>query len=496
MKKTALLILGNQLFPLEYYQQYSSNPVFMAEDHGLCTHFKYHKHKLILFLSAMRHYSQSLSDNGFNVHYHELNTQNHKESFEDKLQNFVDKNSIQKLICYEIEDLFFDARIHKFCESQQIELEVLTSPLFLCTRAEFQDYLKRHKKPFMKTFYEQQRRQQNILMDDGKPRGGQFSFDADNRKKLPAKISPPPISKLAPDEITQAVIKLIEELFPDHPGEGQNFWLPVTRSQALDWMQNFFQHRFEFFGDYEDAITNRSDFVYHSVLSPIINLGLLTPQEVLEQAIDYAEKNSISLNSLEGFVRQIMGWREFVRGIYQNYDTQLQFQNFFDHQRKLTPAWYQGELGIPPIDDAIKKAIQYGYNHHIERLMLLSNLMLLCEIHPQEVYRWFMEMYVDSSDWVMSANVFDMGQFAAGGIFATKPYICGSNYIRKMSSYPKGDWCDILDGLYWRFIDRHQKFFARNHRMGMMIKSLQRMDDARKQKLFRAADEFIEMFTN
>ena len=224
----------------------------------------------------------------------------------------------------------------------------------------------------------------------------------------------------------------------------------------------------------------------------MVNAGLLTPEEVVNEAIKAMEKNpDIPLSSVEGFVRQVMGWREFVRGIYQNFSDVEEQKNFFNHKRKLTHHWYDGTTGLPPVDDAIKKANEFGYCHHIERLMVLSNIMLLSELHPHEVHKWFMELFVDSADWVMGPNVYGMGQFSDGGIFATKPYISGSNYILKMSDYKKGDWCDVWDGLFWRFIGNHAAFFSKNPRMNMMVKLLEKMDPAKKKKLLAAAENFI-----
>ncbi|MEM9483465.1 MAG: FAD-binding domain-containing protein, partial [Cyanobacteria bacterium P01_F01_bin.116] len=274
-----------------------------------------------------------------------------------------------------------------------------------------------------------------------------------------------------------------------------SFWLPTTREQSLAWLEQFLEQRFQNFGAYEDAITSRSDIVYHSVLSPMLNMGLVTPTEVIERATAFAEENDIPLNSLEGFVRQIIGWREFIRGIYQNYSERQDTENFFEHHRKLKPCWYDASTGIPPLDDAIQKAVRLGYSHHIERLMIIGNIMLMCAVDPREVHRWFMEMYVDSSDWVMGPNVYGMGQFSDGGIFATKPYICGSNYLLKMSDYKKGPWCDAIDGLYWQFIDTHRPFFKKNYRMSAIIGNLDRMDVERKTRIYSAADKFRERVT-
>ena len=229
---------------------------------------------------------------------------------------------------------------------------------------------------------------------------------------------------------------------------------------ALEWLEDFLKVRFAEFGPFEDAISTRSRTVFHSVLSPLMNLGLLTPDEVVSRAVEYAEQAEVPLQSVEGFVRQIIGWREFIRGVYQNFDDKQSTSNHFDHQRELTDDWYRGTTGIPPLDDTIRTALELGWTHHIPRLMVAANLMTLAEIHPQSAWRWFMEMYVDSSEWVMGPNVFGMGLFSDGGIFATKPYICGSNYLLKMSDFRKGEWCDVVDGLYWRFIQKHRAFFS------------------------------------
>jgi deoxyribodipyrimidine photolyase-related protein len=216
---------------------------------------------------------------------------------------------------------------------------------------------------------------------------------------------------------------------------------------------------------------------------------------VAAETLAIAEKQNIPLASLEGFIRQIIGWREFVRGIYQNFSEQQDNSNFWNHQNKLSQAWYTGETGVPQLDLTIQKVIRYGYCHHIERLMVLGNLMLLLEIHPREAHKWFMEMFVDSSDWVMGPNVYGMALFSDGGIFATKPYICGSNYWRKMSKAKPGEWCDGVDGLYWGFIDKNKAFFSKNPRLSMMAKTIDKMDPARKKTIYSAADDLKQRLT-
>jgi deoxyribodipyrimidine photolyase-related protein len=232
-------------------------------------------------------------------------------------------------------------------------------------------------------------------------------------------------------------------------------------------------------------------FLFHSGISSSLNIGLITPADVIEKALNFAKTENTPINSLEGFIRQIIGWREFIRGIYQNHSAKQINGNYFNFSRELQSSWYIGSTGIEPLDDAINFSDKFGYTHHINRLMVIANIMTLCEVHPRAVYRWFMEMYVDASEWVMVPNVFGMGTFADGGIFSTKPYICGSNYILKMSNYKKGDWCNVVDGLYWLFIDRNMNKLKNNPRLTFIKKTLDNMNESRRELIFNAARQFI-----
>ena len=490
--KKLAVVLGNCLFP-EHTDLKPNNQTlfFMAEDVGLCTHFRYHKHKLILFLSAMRSHADEIRKKHPLV-YHQLNQENQKLNYEDKLETTLNEHpAIEQAIMYVIEDKFFDKRMRDFFRKKGIPLEIVTSPGFLNTYEDFGDYLQRTKKPFMQYFYIEQRKKLNILLDEeGKAVGGKWSYDDQNRKKLPKDIFIPEQPNSEATEHTQDVATLVDELFPDHPGSSENFNWATTRRQVLYRVQDFLEKRFQHFGPYEDAIDRERNFLFHSVLSPYMNMGLITPEEVLDKALEYAEAHDVHLPSVEGFVRQIAGWREFMRGMYQHYELE---GNHFGHQRKLNDCWYDGTTGVPPLDDSIKKAVRDGYAHHIERLMVLGNIMLLSEIHPDEVYRWFMEMFVDSADWVMVPNVYGMSQFADGGTFATKPYIGGANYISKMSNYrKKGEWADEVDGLYWRFIDKNRNLFGSNPRMSMMVSMFDKMKEDKKSQRMQAAENFIK----
>jgi deoxyribodipyrimidine photolyase-related protein len=489
-----LLVLGNQLFPPDRLPD--DVGVFLAEDLGLCTYVRHHQQKIVLFLSAMREYADELREAGYDVRYESLDPEESRD-YTARLAAALDATGANELLHFEIEDRPMEARIIEFCRQRGLERTELRSPMFFTARDDFADFAGDAETLTMADFYRRQRRTLGVLVDaDGKPEGGKWSFDADNRRKLPASVDPPEWPDVARRDHARDVIRIVSENFAGHPGSADDFRWPTTRREARDWLDAFAAQRLECFGPYEDAVSKRSVGVFHSMLSPLLNTGLLLPDEVLACVLDAAAEHDVPLQSTEGFVRQLIGWREFVRGIYRVYDERQSTANFWQHERSLTDAWYTGETGIPILDDTINTALEYGWTHHIPRLMVAGNLMTLCEIEPKQAWRWFMEMYVDSSEWVMGPNVFGMALFSDGGIFATKPYICGSNYLRKMSDYGKGDWCDTVDGLYWRFIDRHRDFFEEQPRLALMPKALDRLSDERRGRIFDAAEEFLAAMTS
>ncbi|RCL44094.1 MAG: cryptochrome/photolyase family protein [SAR86 cluster bacterium] len=491
--KILRVILGNQLFPISQINLSKDVPIFMAEDNGLCSYIKHHKSKIALFFSAMRSYRDQLKNNSYKVIYYDANN-NFSTSYFDKLLDIVKSNKIEKIEIYEIEDKPFERDFLEFCKTNNIEITFLPSPMFIDSRGSFKHFLGDKKFHLQANYYKQMRKKKKLLLEDNKPIGGRWSFDEDNRKKLPSGYEIPKLPIIKPYKEFSEISNVININFSNHPGELHS-WMPHSYEQIVEWLEIFFKERFNEFGHYEDAIDKDEHFINHSVLSSSLNLGLITPKEVIDKSIDYAEKNDIPLNSLEGFIRQIIGWREFIRGIYQNYGDQMVKSNYWNHKNKLTAAWYDGSTGIEPLDEAIKGAIKYGYTHHINRLMILSNIMNLCNIDPNEIYKWFMEMFIDSSDWVMVPNVYGMGTFADGGIFATKPYICGSSYILRMSNFKKGDWCDIVDGLYWKFIEEKKDFFITNPRLSLMIRALEKLNPDRKKHIFECANNFINKVT-
>ena len=487
--KPLFLILGNQLFATNHLKNYRNCTFFMCEDFELCSFQKHHKLKLILFLSSMRSYAEKLKREKFKVKYLDLNSE-FEIPYEKKLEKYIKSKNITELISFEIEDKFFEKRIGKLVKKEKISWKIIQSPMFLTSREQFKKFLNTTKKPLMANFYKISRKSNNILMVNGEPKGNKWSFDSENRKKIPKDIHIPSLVHIDETLHTKKLKKIVKNKFPSHPGDVDNFWLPTTHEDAEKWLNFFTNKKLNLFGDYEDAVDIKNNILFHSALSPLINIGLINPKQILNKITKI--ENKIKINSYEGYVRQIIGWREFMRGIYQNYEKELEKNNFFNHNKSLNKNWYDGKTGLIPLDHSIKNAQKFGWAHHIERLMILANIMNLCEIKPSEAYKWFMEMFVDSSDWVMTPNLYGMGLFSDGGIFSTKPYICGSSYIMKMMNFKKGRWNNIMDGLYWRFINKNRKFFLKNPRLSMMVKIFDKLDNKRKKLILFEADKFIK----
>lgn len=491
------VILGNQLFPLQYVQKYKEDCIFfISEDYKFCTYEKHNKKKILFFLSCMRSYCDELKEAGFRVNYQSINDKNFKIDYLEKIKKAIINNKIKEIVTFEIEDKPFENKFKKFIKKEKVAWTVLQSPMFINSRATFKEYINNSNKPLMKTFYKETRINLNILIEDGNaPTGGKWSFDNENRKKLPKSIKIPKQPEFKRTKHTLKLIDIINDQFKGHLGSTDNFWLATKRDDAIRLLDFFLEKKIELFGDYEDAVSSKDNVLFHSTLSPYINIGLITPHYIIKKTLDFHTKNNIRLNSLEGFIRQIIGWREFLRGIYQNYSKKMVSENFFNHRRRMKGSWYSGTTGLEPLDHTIKKAVNYGWSNHIERLMILANIMNLCEIEPKLVYKWFMEMYVDSSDWVMAPNIYSMGLFSDGGIFSTKPYISGSNYLLKMTDFNKGSWCLIMDGLYWRFINKNREFFLKNPRLSMMVRIFDKMEDKRKSTILKLAEIFIKKNT-
>lgn len=411
-----------------------------------------------------------------------------------KMLGKLPKNISEIHLARVVDDLL-ERRITAWAEKKDVEIVWYETPNFLSPDDWWQGYFSDKKKPLMHHFYQAQRKRMSILVDDGnKPVGGSWSYDSENRKKLPKNYQEPPLPKCTP--FSKDTITWVNKHFPKDESIGEidesTQGMPQTHEEAKKWLESFLTERFDLFGDYEDALSTRYSTQQHSLLTPMLNIGLLEPQYIVDRAVEYAKENDVPLNSLEGFLRQIIGWREFMRCMYERHGRTMRCENFWGFEQDVPKAFYTGRTGIPPVDDVIKKLIDTGYCHHIERLMVMGVMFQLCHIKPDAVYRWFMEFFIDAYDWVMVPNVYGMSQFADGGKFVTKPYVCGSNYIRKMSDYPKGEWCDIWDGLFWDFINTNKEFYINQPRLGMMTRQLDKMSAEKLENHKKHAAHFRE----
>ena len=488
--KAINLIFPNQLF--EHSQLLENGfPVFLVEELLFFKHYNFHKQKIAFHRATMKHYEAFLISKNIEVDYIE-SSQDTSDIRE--LIPYLKSIGITNISYIDPVDNWLQKRIAKGCLDNSIEKNVYDSPLFLNTKEDLQPFFRSDKKKYHQTsFYTAQRNNRHILIDpDGKPTGGKWTFDAENRKKYPAKKTPPAIQFPDVDSYYKEALEYVDKNFSTNIGQlTTNGLYPTNFKTSKLWFQQFLEQRFLEFGTYEDAIVAENSILNHSVLTPMLNIGLITPAYVIEQSIAFAKTNNIPINSLEGFVRQIIGWREFIRGIYESRGSDERTRNFWGFTKKIPKSFYDGTTGIYPIDQTIKKTLETGYCHHIERLMVLGNFMLLCEFNPDEVYRWFMELFIDSYDWVMVPNVYGMSQFADGGLMATKPYISGSNYLMKMSNYKKGEWQVIWDGLFWRFMDTHRSFFKQNPRLGMLVAMFDKMPQEKRQKHLENAELYL-----
>ena len=451
-----------------------------------------HRQKLVLHRASMSAYAEELEAAGHHVRRVE-NPEGISEDSVDLLDRVLPE-TVKTVHVAEVCDDVLGRRLRRFAEKRGVVLVVHDSPNFLSPHAFLQKHLAGIAKPFMARFYQAQRIRMGVMMEaDGTPSGGRWSFDDENRKKLPKHHVVPVAPRTAANDHVTEAITWVKRRFPDNPGAVDDFRWPVTRQDAEEWLEVFLRERFAEFGAYEDAISTRHAFLHHGALTPALNIGLLDPGKVLERALSHAARSGeVPVNSLEGFVRQVIGWREFIRGMYLHRGVMMRNGNFWNFQRRMPASFYDGTTGIAPVDRVIRQVLEEGWCHHIERLMVLGNFFLLCRIHPDDVYRWFMELFVDAYDWVMVPNVYGMSQFADGGSFTTKPYFSGSNYIRKMSDEPAGDWCGIWDALFWCFIADELKFFSANPRLSMMARTWEKLGQAKQEEHRRTAEKFLQ----
>jgi deoxyribodipyrimidine photolyase-related protein len=486
MMKKATVIFPHQLF--EHHPALSKElEIYLVEEplffSGVHSSLKFHKKKLMLHRASMKAYQKKLESRGYRVHY---------VDFKNDLFQSLRQKKIEEIWFSDPGDRWLESKLKRETLKSGMAIRRYPTPGFLTPEDWLFSFFKESKHLSMTPFYIAQRKRLNVLVKGDKPIGGKWSFDPENRKRIPKGLSIPHRSFPSPSPHVKEAKTFVEKNFSEHPGTTEDFIYPVTHRDAEKWLDDFLKKGLKDFGDYEDAMMRDEPFLFHSLLTPSLNIGLLTPDQVVERTLAFAKDHRVPLKALEGFIRQIIGWREFIRAVYLLKQDQERKTNFFKHTRRLPSSFYTGTTGLDPVDIVIKRLGQYAYAHHIERLMVLGNAMLLCEIDPTEVYRWFMEMFIDAYDWVMVPNVYGMSQHADGGLITTKPYISSSHYIRKMSDFPEGDWCEIWDGLYWRFIHKHRDFFNKNPRMKVMTNQLDRMGKARLSAHLTVANRFLD----
>jgi deoxyribodipyrimidine photolyase-related protein len=489
--RNLILVLGDQL------DRHSAalddldlacDAVWMAEVQHEATHVWCHKQRIAFFFSAMRHFRDELREQGFTVHYHELTSRRSDDRglhFADVLKKDVRKLRPDRLIVVLPGDYRVKQELEEAAESLGTPLEIRTDRHFYATPEEFREYAEGRKSLILETFYRHMRKKHGVLLQDGEPVGGEWNFDHQNRETFgrdgPGHITGP--HSFRPDDITREVCDLVERRFTDHPGDLQHFDLPVTHAQARAMLRDFVERSLPLFGKYEDAMWSDQAFVYHSRLSAPLNVKLLSPRACVEKAVEAWQSGHAPINSVEGFVRQLLGWREFIRGVYWLHMPDYAGRNYLHHQADLPSFYWDGVTDMECVRQSMQHVLKHGYAHHIHRLMVLGNLALLAGVHPHKFHEWHMAMYIDAVDWVSLPNALGMSQHGDGGIVGTKPYVSTGNYIHRMSNFCQNCGYDYRQAtgeracpftiLYWDFLDRHDKQFRANRRMSIQMKHVQ-----------------------
>ena len=493
MTKEVALVFPHQLFK-SHPAVAPGRTVVLVEESLFFTQYRFHSQKLMLHRASMKAYERLLRESGADTRY--IESADPRNDARELLAH-LSATGVDTVHTAATVDDWLSRRLHREAERRGILVVEHDSPMFLENMTSIDEWFEGRKRYFQTDFYVWQRRKRGLLINaEGKPEGGKWTYDTENRGRYPKGGRPPVVPLQAPDGFLLEAAEYVGTRFPDAYGDAHapfDGGLPWawTHAGAEALLDDFLENRLPAFGVYEDAMVAEEHFLHHSVLTPMLNIGLLEPGRVVEKTLKAAARGGIPLNSLEGFLRQVVGWREFIRAVYEREGRSQRTKNFWGFNRRIPASFWTGTTGIVPVDTVVRKTLRTGYAHHIERLMVVGNFLLLCEFDPDEVYRWFMEMFVDSYDWVMVPNVYGMSQFADGGTFTTKPYLSGSNYLLKMSDEPKGPWCAIWDGLFWSFIGDHESFFLKNPRLSMMAKSWQKQSPEKQAAHRKAAGDFL-----
>lgn len=504
----AILLLGDQLsLSLDCFKQADkdSDVILMMEVQEEAAYVPHHVHKIIFTFSAMRHFAQQLQQKGYKVFYLPIDDPRNQQSLDKNIYQFLNENTVEALILTEPGEFRIQEKFAAWSTSLTIPVEVEVDTRFYCSRQAFADWSKGKKQLRMEFFYREMRKKTGILMHHDKPIQGKWNFDTDNRKPPNSSLKFPTIPTYSPDKITKQVIAIVKKHYQDNMGDPDSYQLGVTHADAQHALQHFIKHGLEYFGTYQDAMMKDEYTLFHSQLSIYLNAGLLTPAEVVEAVCEAYKKRHIAINHVEGYIRQILGWREYMRGLYWLEMPAYKEQNYFNHKSALPAFYWTGETDMACMQHAITQTIDTATSHHIQRLMITGNFALLIGVLPDAICEWYLAVYADAYEWVELPNTLGMSQFADGGIIASKPYISSGNYINKMSNFCNDcpynvkekltdDACPY-NYLYWAFLITHEKKLRKNTRLAFAYKHIDKMSDKDKSALLRKKRDYLASIT-
>ncbi len=478
-----------------------TDAVLMVEVADEATYVRHHKQKIALIFSAMRHFARDLEAEGVRVDYVRLDDPLNTGSFTGELARAVESRRPDRVVVTEPGEWRVWDEMRRWGERLGVPVEIRSDNRFLCSRAEFDRWAEGQRSYRMEFFYREMRRRTGFLMDGDAPEGGRWNFDRENRKALPKRVSPPEPPRFEPDAITREVLDLVASRFDGHFGRLEPFRWPVTREAALGALQDFITHRLSSYGDFQDAMRAGSDFLFHSALSTSLNLGLLTAEEVCV-AVERAYRDGVApLNAAEGFVRQVIGWREYIRGVYWHRMPAYAATNALGAERRLPWFYWSGETQMNCLRDCIRSTAENAWAHHIQRLMVTGNFALVAGIRPSELEEWYLVVYADAYEWVELPNVHGMILWADGGVMGSKPYAASGAYINRMSDYCAGCRYDVrqrtgpdacpFNALYWDFVMRHEDRLRANGRMKLIYDALDRMSEGQRVDIRESARAFL-----
>ncbi len=499
-----ILVLGDQL-----NEKISSlaranrqmDTVLMVEVASEATYVNHHKKKIAFLFSAMRHFAEQLRNKGWHVTYVTLNDPDNSGTITSEIARTLSDGVECKVYLTEPGEHRLKSAILEWAVQSGHAVELLEDDRFVASHAEFRSWADGRKQLRMEYFYRDMRRKTGLLMSGDNPEGGQWNFDAENRKPTKSDLFMPSPSRTEPDSITEEVLDLVKANFPDHFGDLEPFWFAVTREGALEALDNFIEHALPSFGDYQDAMLENESFMYHSVLAQYLNAGLLAPLEICRRVEAAYYSGDVPLNAAEGYIRQIIGWREYVRGIYWLKMPTYTDANFLEATRPLPAFYWTGDTDLACLAAAISQTKREAYAHHIQRLMVTGNFALLVGVNPHALHEWYLAVYADAYEWVEAPNTIGMSQFADGGFLGSKPYAASGNYINKMSNYCGNCRYDVkqkagpdacpFNALYWDFLIRNQNKLGGNARLRQVFSTWDKMDEAKKKSYRDSAGRFL-----